>query len=415
MVGPGDRRVLVLAYFFPPLGGAGVQRVLKFVKYLPQSGWTPTVVTTRSRWYPAQDPSLLSDVPPQAAVARATDPGALRLAARAGSLLPPADQVLGWPDEAAAWIPAAVGSTLRAVRAHRPDVLLSSCAPLSTHIVAMAVQHATGLPWIADFRDEWAANPYAHRIAAIAGLTRRVEAAVRRRADRVTVASEHYVIGGRGPDDPKRVTITNGVDPDDVAALAPTPRNDRLRLVFTGTLYATIDCRPVFETLARLAARGAIDPAQVELRLVGNVWLRDLPSAGAVEVIRMGYVDHAQALAEMARADVLLAHVDPTSRHTPAKIFEYLATGRPVLCITHPESLSHRLVDELQAGWAVAPEDATGVERAIQTAYDRWKGGDLETRPAVRAEVLRRHGRDVLTRQLAEVLADVAQRPASSQ
>ena len=403
-------RVLVLSYFFPPLGGAGVQRTLKHVKYLPAAGWEPTVVTTRSSWYPAKDPSLARDIPPGTPVLRAADPGALRLATMAASRLGPLAQVTGWPDESAAWIPGAVRAAVRAARRERFDALYSTCSPLSAHLAAMAVRRATGLPWVADFRDEWAENPYAERIAPVAALTRRAEAAVRERADTIVVAAEHYVVGGRGPDDPKRVTITNGADPDDMPDLAPTPRNDRLRLVFTGTVYEDIDCAPVLAALRRLSADGRIDPAKVEFRLVGNVWVRELEDAGPVEVVRTGYVDHARALEEMAGADVLVVHVSPASRHTPAKTFEYLATGRPVLCVTHPESLSHRLVDELGAGWAVDPRDGAGVEHAIEDAYRRWSAGDLATRPEVREQALRRHGRDVLARQLAGVLERAAAR-----
>lgn len=405
--GDGLRRVLVLAYFFPPLGGAGVQRMLKFAKYLPASGWAPTVVTTRSTWYPAKDPSLLADLPPQARVLRAADPGALRLLARAGSLAGPAGAVLGWPDEAAAWIPGAVRQAVRAARREGAEAILSSSAPLSSHLAALAVQRATGLPWVADFRDEWADNPFAHRPRPVDAVTRRAEVAVRERAARVTVAAGHYRIGGHGPEDPKRVTIANGVDPDDVGDLAPTPRNARFRLVFTGTLYAAVDCRPVFEALARLAARGAIDPGRVEFRLVGNVWIQDVPSAGPVHVERVGYVEHARALEEMAAADVLVAHVDPASANTPAKVYEYLATGRPVLCVTRPDSIAHGLVRELNGGWAVGPENGDAVEAALLEAYERWSAGALESSPAVREGVLRRHGRDVLTRSLADVLDEV--------
>jgi glycosyltransferase involved in cell wall biosynthesis len=183
-----------------------------------------------------------------------------------------------------------------------------------------------------------------------------------------------------------------------------------MRLVFTGTLYGASDCGPVFEALERLATRGAIDPARVEFRIAGNVWVPRLPSAGAVEIVQLGYVDHARAVAEMAAADVLVTHVDRASRHTPAKVFEYLATGRPILCVTHPESLPYRLVEELDAGWAVDPADAVAVERAIEDAYARWQSRGLPTRPEVRAEVLRRHGRDVLTGQLAVVLDEAAER-----
>ena len=168
----------------------------------------------------------------------------------------------------------------------------------------------------------------------------------------------------------------------------------------------------MLEALARLAAAGRIDPARVELRIAGNVWVPALPSAGAVEVVRLGYVDHARAVEEMASADVLVAHVDPSSRNTPAKVFEYLATGRPVLCVTHPESLSHRLVARARRGLGGRPARRAPASSArSRTPYRRWTAGDLPTRPDVREQALRRHGRDVLARELAAVLERAAGRP----
>ena len=198
-----SRRVLVLSYFFPPLGGAGVQRTLKHVKYLPAAGWDPTVVTTRSTWYPAKDPSLARDVPPGTPVLRAADPGALRLATMAASRLGPLAQLTGWPDEAAAWIPGAA----RAARPRRPPRALRT---RSTRPRRRSPRTWPRWPCSAAHRAavggrlprRVGGEPLRRRIAPVAALTRRAERAVRDRAEAVVVAAEHYVIGGRGPDDP---------------------------------------------------------------------------------------------------------------------------------------------------------------------------------------------------------------------
>src|SRR5947209_6870467 len=213
------RRVLVLAYFFPPLGGAGVQRTLKFVRYLDPLGWDATVVTTRSRDYPAHDQSLLQEVPASARVVRTA---AVPLGRWLGILLHRLHlrrvrAWVTWPDGGLGWAPFALLASLRAVRRDRPDVLYSTSTPYAGHLVALLVARITGLPWVADFRDEWAANVHlADQPRALAALTVRAESAVTGRARRVVVAADYFRLAGLPAGDPRRTEIVNGVDEADL-------------------------------------------------------------------------------------------------------------------------------------------------------------------------------------------------------
>jgi glycosyltransferase involved in cell wall biosynthesis len=403
------RKVLVVTYFFPPLGGAGVQRMLKFVKYLPEHGFQPIVLTTRSQDYPAKDPSLLADVPNRTTINRARDPALLRWARTGFDYLdrPLLRALSGWPDEATAWIPAATICALRSVRRHRPSVILSSAPPFSAHLVAWLTARATGLPWVADFRDEFTANPRAEwRTDFVQRLNAFVERRVVPGATRVVTAADYFVISGVAADSGRRATITNGVDPADLNGPSEQRDSQRFRLSFVGTLYGDLDIAPVTRALRRLAAQGAINPSRCEVRVVGSMWLEEKPDAGEIPVTETGYVSHRDALAQMRDATVLLFYVPASSPAPSGKIFEYLACERPVLCIARRDNLAYHLVEEWAAGLAAQPSDDVAIEAAIAELYARWEAGKLAVPRDVRRRVLERYSRRKLTGELVDVLEE---------
>lgn len=404
------RTVLVIAYFFPPIAGAGVQRILKFVKYLPDSGYRPIVVTTRARDYPARDTSLISEVPASAGVVRAVDPAWLRLASAAFDRLnlKSLQSLAAWPDPAAAWIPSAVVSALRQARRHRPDVILSSAPPFSAHVVASLVARATGVPWVADFRDEFSTNPHDREgPAVVRHLNTRLEQLVTRHAARVVTVADYFELPGIAAESSRRTTIVNGVDPADIPEPFRARRSDRFRLTFVGTLYGDRDLQPVMACLRRLVRRGKLDPSKCEVRIVGSMWLPARPDAGEIELVVTDYVPHQQAVIEMQDASVLLFYAPVSSPAPSGKLFEYLACGSPILCVARRDNLAYRLVAEWRAGLCAAPDDELAIENAILELYTSWKRGDLSVSPEVRHNVLRLYSREALTGELASVLDDV--------
>jgi glycosyltransferase involved in cell wall biosynthesis len=400
------RKVLVVSYFFPPLGGAGVQRVLKFVKYLPEHGYEPIVLTTRSRDYPAKDLSLLREIPAGTPIACARDTALLRRAAVAFDYLGLRElrALAVWPDEAAAWIPAATIRALRSVRHHRPRLIFSSAPPFSAHLVGWMTARATDLPWVADFRDEFSANPHAETHT---DLVQRLNEPIERRivadAARVVTVADYFAVESAPPASARRVTLVNGVDAVDVANLSREQSADKFRLSFVGTLYGDRDLAPVAAALARLAARGIIDPACCELRIVGSMWLHKKPDAGAVPVVATGYLDHREAVAQMRDATVLLFYAADSSPAPSGKIFEYLACERPILCVARSDNLAYHLVEEWDAGAGAEPRNAPAIESAIATMYDRWDRGDLDAPTGVRAKVLAHYSRRQLAGELARI------------
>jgi glycosyltransferase involved in cell wall biosynthesis len=411
---PPERHVLVLAYFFPPLGGAGVQRTLKTIKYLPAYGWRTTVVTTASQAYPVSDPSLLEEIPAGTRVVRAAEPALwgrlVRWAIMACAILRLGTlrSLVSWPDAMLAWGPFALAATLREVRRSRPDVIFSTSAPHTAHLVAWVVHRLTGIPWVTDFRDEWSNNPHGEQPSLVRRLNRRVERAITGRAARVTVVADYFDMAGAPPD--RVAVIPNGVDEEDLAGVPAVPAEPRprLRLSHVGTLYGDRDCAPVLAALRRLVDAGRLDPADLELRIVGNDWLADLGDRVPVELSRTGYVDHLAAVGEMRQADALLFYVAPSSLAPSGKIFEYLASERPILCVAHPENLASRLVREWDAGIWAAPGDGEAIEQAVLDLVARWKAGGLDALPEVRRRTLERYSRRALAGRLADVLAEAA-------
>jgi glycosyltransferase involved in cell wall biosynthesis len=409
------RRLLLVAYFFPPLGGGGVPRVLKFVKYLPEMGWDVTVLTAPepSRSYSLRDESMLAEVPSSVRIVRAPELSAAAARRRLrGPLLrgrlAQAEHFVGWPDDIAGWLPGATACALSLVRRWRPSAVLSSSFPYTAHIVGLAAARAARAPWVADFRDEWTLNPQRTPLPRpLPALNARAERALVRRADRVVLADSHYPLVGLAPDDPRRVVIHNGVDEADFDGAAPPvrPPQSTFRLTYVGSLYGTRDAAPVLGALSRLVAAGVIDPGRFELSIVGNAWLAPGALDGAaVPVHLIGYVDHARAVREMRAATALLFYAPAVTRATSGKIFEYLVSGRPILSVARTDNLAHQLVVELDAGAAAAPDDPAGIEAAIADLYRRWTEGALRIGPEVRRATLERFSRRRLTADLAHVL-----------
>lgn len=405
-----SRRVLMLAYFFPPLAGAGVQRTLKFVKYLPAAGWWPSVITTRSRLYPSKDETLAREIPPTVEVTRAREPrGAMGPATVLKWIgLERASQVAAFPDWATAWAPDALRLALRAVREQRPAVLFSTSAPYTAHLVAAAVHERTGIPWVADFRDEWAGNPAMRAAPALVHrAARRAEREITTRATAVTVVEGYFDL--LNPSGSPVIAIPNGIDEEDLADLGDGGGDRRmLTLSYVGTIYGEQDPTVVFDALARLIHRGAIDAARIRVRLVGNDLRPGSRGRWPVPVEQLGYVDHGRALREMRSASVLLHYVAAASPAPAGKLYEYLASQRPILCVTRPDGVAARIVREAGAGQVAPPDDPAAIESALLSLYERWRADGLPDQPHAREWVLAHHSRRKLAGDLAGVLARAA-------
>ena len=203
--------------------------------------------------------------------------------------------------------------------------------------------------------------------------------------------------------------IVNGVDDEDLPVGDVGPVPGRFVLAYVGTLYGIRDPGPVLAALAALADRGAIDRERVALRLVGSMWLEGFQPPTGIEVEVTGYVDHVRAVAEMCRATALLLYVPGTSLAPSGKLFEYLASGRPLLCIANERNLASRLVREWGAGVVADPDDREAIEQAILELWRRWEADGLPRQDDVRERTLATYSRRATAAQLAEVLEQASE------
>lgn len=416
------KRLLVVQYTFPPLGGAGVQRVLKFVKYLVGHGWEVKVLTTASLDYTVHDHSLVDEVPAEVEVVRAREwpipPVREALFNPLHRLkVPGLLKYIGWPDERSGWLPFAAREGLRVADRFRPHVIFSSSSPASAHVIGGVISKVRGIPWVADFRDPWTQVEGQEDPRLLAAANRRMERSIVTHARYVTVADDPIQLAGLPAEDDRRVVIYNGVDEADLQDTdgPVTPTGETFSLTHVGSLYGRRDAAPVFEAIGRLVNAGRLSTSDIEVRLVGNVWLdAQRPNSLPYDVTTVGYVPHGESIREMRSAGALLFFQPEGYPTSSGKIFEYLVAGRPILCVANRSNLASRLVEEFEAGVVVDPGDASAIEGAICSLHARWTEGSLAISPTVRDRALERFSRRSLTRKLDEVLTEAAARGLSS-
>ena len=427
------RRLLVLCYFYPPLGGGGVHRVLGFTRHLPRHGWECTVVCADAQDYWVVDESLLARVPSGTEVIRVPGGSALSawLRLRRGALgRRPTRTFEGlrllsdwWliPDSYAGWSRRARAAAERRVRRGGFDAMLSSSPPDSVHLAARAVHRRFGLPWVADFRDPWVGlhfrePPSAWHRARHAALER----AVLEGADVVLTASRTHAegIGGRSGSRPRRVIhLPNGFEPWDGPEAPADPARapaagdrDRFQLLFTGTLSQMPDAEVFLEALHDWFARSPEARRRVRARFAGpyETGYEDRSIAlglkGIVEFL--GPRPHAETRALQAQADALLLW-KPRNYPTmvPGKLYEYLDSGRPILAALPGDDEAASLVASA-GGEIVALGDRAALASSLERRYREWKTGAAP--PSGRPGWLAGHTRARLAERLAGVLDELA-------
>jgi glycosyltransferase involved in cell wall biosynthesis len=440
-------RVLFVVYYFPPSGGPGVQRCLKFIRYLPRFGWEPLVLTVpETADFQVRDETLLGDVPSGLVIRRTRCPepyglyraltrqrGAVSLdvssqsAAERGPLrrlLRAARATILIPDGRMAWRPHAVRGGLDLRRAVGFDAIFSSGPPFTAHLIGRDLHRRTGCPWVADYRDPWTtATFYPARPRCARRIDERYESSCVHAATRTLVVGEEMAreFRRRHADvDPARfVVLPNGFDPADFADVPHAPPRE-FRITHAGSLFrgrapeaflaAIVDLmreHPGFAGRVRLCFAGRLD-AEIRARLTRPPLDRvtELP----------GYLPHRESVALLRRSRLLLLAIgtDAQARSmVTGKIYEYLASGVPILALAPPDGDAARLIASTGTGWVFGPEDHAGVLAHLRSLWDqeheREDDPSAVTAPrqfgCVRnEEEIRRYSRREQAHRLAEIL-----------
>lgn len=404
-------RVLVITYYFPPSGGSGVQRVLKTVKYLPEYGVIPEVLTVADGAYPEYDASLVEEIPPSVAVhrTRSVDPfrlyGALRgkskqEAVKVGSVREGKglfERTASWvranvflPDARVGWVPFAKREAVRLLRDKDFDVVLTSGPPHSTHLIGRYLKRKFNIPWVADFRDPWTEIIYYDELpmsTVAKRFDRRLEASVLREADHIVTVGPTLAEGlaEKGNKPLSEVSVVyNGYDAEDFLGIAPPDLSvESFSLVHVGSLFDSRDPVALWDALSRLREEDPALSDSLMVRLVGQVGenvQRSIQSRKLGNIVEMtGYVDHDEAVREMVGASVLLLALGgtPASRDViTGKLFEYLASGRPILALGRKDGAAATLLEEVGLDSFFAWEDIEGISTYLRSAMARRRQGE---------------------------------------
>ncbi len=430
-----DLRTLIVSYSFPPVGGAGVQRVVKLAKYLPLHGVQPAVLTVSNPSVPLRDASLLRDVPPSVEVTRvrtlepayAVKHAAWRAeTARASHRSRGVRLVAGlarqtlFPDPQVLWQPAAHRALAARIVARRDDVMLVSGPPFSQFLLA-PLARAAGLGVVLDYRDEWATLRATYEMSR-SWVARAVgdplEAMLLRSAHVVVTATDEFrarLLERFAFVDPARVVaIPNGYDPDDFPLAPNAPPSDRFVVTYAGTVFALTSARGLLGAIRRLHARSPDLAKLLRVRFVGRVVdteLAPFEGAEALGVERVDYVPHEQVLGDLAASHLTLCLLDDVpgaERIYPAKIFELMHLGRPVLTLAPPGSALARLVERHGMGAAIHPRDEEGIASAIEGRLRAFQRGDNAAVPWRNAPGTARYDRRALAGDFAQILRAAA-------
>lgn len=424
------KRVLAIAYLYPPIFNSGTRRSLEFVNHLPDHGWTPTVLTVDSPDPASCDASLLDEVRPGTRIERAplwTRHMAPRIAARFARLVDPQRLAgaLEWrvrrlwnvPDECASWIPMAVAHALR-LHAQEPfDAIYASGWPWSSFLVARQVARRTGLPFVVDYRDLW--KPAEVEWDKTSWLQRRLNPGMERRvlraASGVIATTESFL--GLLPQEllpPNRFFITNGFDEDDFPPAAAAPAGDCMRIVYTGVWRPGYGPDDLYAAVRLLKEKGAPNLARLKIVAAGYAPgpAREYGIDDIVE--ERGRVPHAEATALMSGASVLYLPVSKgVYEHAsmPGKLFEYLGSGRPILASAQPVSEVAKTLTQVGGARRADPGDVAGLAAILATLCESGPGAIFS--PRIPSE-LAMYTRASLTGKLARALDAIVNQPRSA-
>ena len=410
------KKVLVIAYHYPPVGGGGVFRTLKFTKYLPQFGFRPYVLTVKNSMYTPKDPTLVKEIPPEARIiATFSFEHRLLRASRLLNLDP------GWffiPDVNVGWLPFSIRAGTKIIRQENIDVIYVTAPIWTSLLIGYFLKKKTKKPLVVDFRDPWTINPY-HKPAT------KLHAKIENCLERKVLTSADYVITVSHPYKNRLITkypflktrsevIMNGFDPDDFKNLERKPLQEKLKIVHTGSLYGLRSPKPFLFALHKLVQEKPVLRKLIEVQFVGN-YGREAPMIvnkfglnDMVQCIR--YLPHDKCLGLMVNSHILLLIVATegieTSGIVTGKLFEYLFSGRPILALAPKESIAGNIVQSAKAG-IVASSNEEAIKKAILEFYEKWEKGELVSTTEM-AEI-NKYNRRVLTRRLVEIFEKVMQ------
>jgi glycosyltransferase involved in cell wall biosynthesis len=407
------KKALLVAYHFPPLGGPGVFRTLKFTKYLPEFGYQPYLLTVKRPMYRTKDPTLHAEIPSEAKVHRT-----FSLENRVMRVPRLLNINLKWfyiPDENIGWLPFGVSTGTKLIKKENIDLIYTTSPVYTSLLIGFLLKRKTKKPLIVDFRDPWTDNPFiTYPTVYHKWFERKLEKTALTQADYVTVAfdSIKYNLLKKYPFLKSKIeTVTNGFDPDDFKNLR-IRKKSKFTITHLGSIYGLLTAKPFLIALRELIKEKKELREKVEVLFVGNygketsLLVREYGLEKNVKLVE--YVPHKKALEYMVNSQALLLLLTvegPGAGIVPGKVFEYLASRKPIIALVPEKGMAANIIKSSNAGTVLPPSDLQRIKNEIFNLYTQWKEGKLSTTRNV--ENLIRYNRKVLTQRLAQIFEKI--------
>ncbi len=411
------KKVLIIANEFPPMGGAGVQRTTKFVKYLPSFGLEPIVVT-KEHVGNLTDNSLLEDLPNNLKIYSLKPYDTVN---KKGLLKLPykflGTRILS-PDAEFFWYYFNRENVLDVIKKEKIDCIYSTSFPYSAHLLGLYIKREfPDLPWVVDFRDEWTNNPYN-----LDSIYKKVKLKAERRKEyEVTSECDYFItnspfmlenfIADNKTLSGRSTFIPNGYDDDDFQGLInKRDGGDKFVITYSGSLYGRRNLDEFLDGLKILIDNNKIDKNKLEIRIVGNIYETILTSYaqkyGLEGVIKSyGYLPHKDSIQMLYNSDIILLVIGKgkgSKNFYTGKIFEYIRVDRPILAIVPEDGAAAQVIDSTNTGKVVDPEDIVGVSEALEYYYLNWLNNVEIHKP--NWEAIKTFSRKSQTEKLANIL-----------
>ncbi|GAA4158495.1 glycosyltransferase family 4 protein [Chryseobacterium ginsenosidimutans] len=430
-----QKKILIITYYWPPAGGPGVQRWLKFAKYLPEFGWKPIIFTPENPSYPLLDESLMKDVPQDLEIIKTKIWEPYQLAEKlnksnkkfkAGQFDVGKNQ--SWksklsiwvrgnffiPDARFFWVKPSTRFLEQYLKENKIDVVVTSGPPHSLHLIGLNLKKKfPNLRWIADFRDPWTEISYYKHLRLTKSSDkkhRQMENDVFKNAD-ITLATSYTDAENFRKNGANAVCITNGFDETDASQALQLSDSQTLKQKFTlsyiGVLEQLRNPENLWKTLENLVKTNSDFAENFTLKFAGRIddkILNSIENSGLQNhVLNLGYISHDKAINEMAKSSLLLITNFPNESSKgiiPGKIFEYLATGKQIISFGPNEADVSKILNETNAGKHFSYDDSETIKNFILEKFELWKNGNL----LENTQNIEQFSRRNLTKKLGEIL-----------
>jgi hypothetical protein len=449
MSDPFRKKVLILTYYWPPSGGAGVQRWLKFTKYLREFNYEPVIYTAADPEYPSLDESLFRDIPENLTVLRTRvwepyklykwftfqkrgyriNTGFLNKDKQKG----PAERISVWirgnwfiPDARKFWIKPSIRYLTRYLKDHPVSLMVSTGPPHSLHLIALGVSEKLHIPWVADFRDPWTKIDFYQDLMLGRRADRmhqRLERKVLQTANAVTVISQDMKRQFEEMGGSNLRVIPNGFDPDDFILPGESPEggtatsdDDWIRpdsefsLTHIGSIVPSRNPQTLWTVLSGITGENKDFANRLKIFLVGAVdysVIRSVDEAGLTPYVSfVDYLPHRDAIIRLRNSQVLLLLINNTPNAKgilTGKFFEYMNSGRPILAIGPPAGEAAKVLEETGTGHMVDFNDSRKLKQLILDYFNQYREGKLY----LPARNLEKYSRRTLTANMTELFNEI--------